>query len=81
MTIRLQAESEKFIAEQVRAGKFASEEEAISAAVDQMREREEKLAWLRRELQIGVDQIERGDCAEWDVEEIKGELRKEFPGI
>ena len=63
MTIRLTPNLEEFIGDQVRAGKYASADEAVAAAVNQMREREERIAWLRREIQIGVDQIERGDCA------------------
>jgi bifunctional DNA-binding transcriptional regulator/antitoxin component of YhaV-PrlF toxin-antitoxin module len=31
---------------------------------------------LRRELQIGFDQADAGDVAEWDVEEILAEARR-----
>jgi antitoxin ParD1/3/4 len=79
MTIRLTPSIEEFIDEQVRAGKFASADEAVEAAVNQMREREEKIAWLRREIQLGVDQLERGEGAEWNIEELETRLRDKYP--
>lgn len=74
MTISLNPDLDKFIAEQVRAGKFSSAEDAVAEAVRRMKEREEKLAWLRREVQVGIDQIERGEAGPWDVEETKARL-------
>jgi antitoxin ParD1/3/4 len=76
MTIRLTPHLEEFVDEQVRAGKFASADEAVAAAVNQMREREEKIAWLRREIQLGVDQLERGEGAPWDLADTKARLEE-----
>ena len=46
----------------------------IEYAVDRFREREEREAWLRAELQKGVDALDRGEGMKWDVEETKARL-------
>jgi antitoxin ParD1/3/4 len=76
MTISLTPELRQFVDEQVRDGKFASSDQAILEAVRLMKEREEKLQWLRRELQVSIDQAERGEVAEWDLEDTKNRLRQ-----
>jgi hypothetical protein len=38
----------------------------------------EELEELRAEIQIGLDQLEAGEGAEWDVEEHKARLRQQF---
>jgi antitoxin ParD1/3/4 len=80
VTITLDPELQTFLEEQVRLGKYPSSEAAIADAVRRMSEREEKIAWLRRELQIGIDQIDRGEVSEWNVEEMKTKLRAKYPG-
>lgn len=42
------------------------EESLIGGLVDQ---------WLRRELQIGFDQIDRGECVDWNPDQIKADAR------
>lgn len=69
---------QQFLDQQVAAGKFASSDAAVAEAVRQMKNREEKLAWLRREIQIGIDELERGEGTPWDVEELKAELRQKY---
>jgi antitoxin ParD1/3/4 len=80
MTVSLSPELQQFLEEQVRAGKFDSPDAAVAEAVRQMKEREEKLAWLRAEIQKGIDNIEHGRVSEWNVEELKAELRQKYVG-
>jgi putative addiction module CopG family antidote len=65
--IRLQAALEKFIASQVREGRYRSREAAIVAAVVHQKQRSEQLAWLQSEVQKGRD---CGPTVEFDIEKI-----------
>lgn len=78
MSITLSAELQAFIDEQVRSGAFPSPDAAVAEAVRQMKEREEKLAWLRREVRVGIDQLDRGEGRPWDVREPKAKLREKY---
>lgn len=56
--------TERLIEKHVRSGSYRSPGEVISAAVrllDRRKERRAKLEALRRELQVGIDELERGD--------------------
>lgn len=68
MEIRLNSEQEAFIQRQIERGRFANADEAIREAVELLLEddsQNELAGWnseeLRKEIQIGIDQIERGD--------------------
>ncbi|MGE5608384.1 MAG: type II toxin-antitoxin system ParD family antitoxin [Bacillota bacterium] len=76
MTISLSPELQRFVEEQVRSGRFVTADAAVAEAVRQMKEREEKLASLRREIQIGLDELDRGQGEPWDVEAMKADLRR-----
>ncbi|HEX4793366.1 MAG TPA: hypothetical protein VH370_06220 [Humisphaera sp.] len=70
-------ELEKFIAEQVRAGHYASADDAIEAAVEQMMLDhgildEATIAAINR----ADDQYARGDFVEW--RDVRDELRKKY---
>jgi putative addiction module CopG family antidote len=67
IAIRLPAALEKFIASQVREGRYRSREAAIVAAVLHQKQRSEQLAWLRTEIQNGLDS---GPAGELNIEEI-----------
>jgi putative addiction module CopG family antidote len=67
IAIRLPAGLEKFIASQVRQGRYRSREAAIVAAVSHQKRRSEQLAWLQSEVQKGLD---FGPAVEFDIEKI-----------
>jgi putative addiction module CopG family antidote len=67
IAIRLPAALEKFIASQVREGRYRSREAAIVAAVSHQKRRSEQLAWLQSEVQKGLDS---GPAVEFDIEKI-----------
>lgn len=68
MTIRLSEERERLVRSLVQAGRFGSEDEVIDEALRLLEERDDqaKLAELRREIAIGIDQAERGELAPFD---------------
>ncbi|MDB5347197.1 MAG: hypothetical protein JWP89_5574 [Schlesneria sp.] len=67
-------ELEAFIRDEVASGKYASADEAISEAVRLLREREIELSSLRREIQIGIDAIDRGELTEISTDEDRQRL-------
>ena len=78
MNVSLTPKLEKLVQRKVASGRYASASEVIREALrmmeDQERTREQKLEELRREIQIGLDQAERGEVHEGD--EVFAELRR-----
>jgi antitoxin ParD1/3/4 len=74
MTITLKPEMKKFIEKQVRSGRFKSPDAAVTHALKRLRNDEQKLAWLRKEIQKGIDSLDRGEGTPWDVNEAKARL-------
>jgi antitoxin ParD1/3/4 len=65
--VKLPAALEKFVASLVREGTYRSREAAIVAAVSHQKRRSEQLAWLRSELQKGLDS---GPAGVLDIEKV-----------
>lgn len=81
MNVSLTPRLEAIIQEKVDSGLYnnASEviREALRLLVEQDRRKEMELQRLRDEIQIGIDDIERGDYSETTAWEIAKELQKE----
>ena len=64
-----------FVQDKVATGSYETENEVIRDALRLLRERDQvremRLASLRREIQIGLDESARGEVAPLDMEEIK----------
>jgi antitoxin ParD1/3/4 len=65
--LKLPAALEEFVASQVREGAYRSREAAIVAAVLHQKRRSEQLAWLRSEVQKGLDS---GPAGELDINQV-----------
>jgi antitoxin ParD1/3/4 len=80
MDITLRPELEQFVRERIAAGQFADLSEAVNGALDLLKEQEATtpadLAELREAVRIGIEQLDRGEGAPWDPEEIKSQGRK-----
>ena len=61
MNVQLDKQTEAFIERKIQDGTFKDATEAIREAVIMMAERDARLTALREALQIGIDQIERGE--------------------
>ena len=61
MQVKLDKQAEEFITRKVQEGEFRDAGEAISEAVHRMAEEEAKMRELRAALQIGIDQLDRGE--------------------
>lgn len=76
--VKLTERMERFIAERVAAGDYADADEAIRAALRLLerehRVYERKLARLKEAVQLGFDQIDRGEYDEIDMEDIEADM-------
>ncbi len=59
ISAEIPAEFESFVQHQLAAGGYNSAQEVVSDALRLLRE--QKLEVLRKEIQVGVDDLERGD--------------------
>ena len=79
MNVALKPDLEKFIEDQVKAGRFGSAEEALNAAVAHLQaEREfsvEEADELRAEVDVGIAEADRGEFAEFSAEGVIAERR------
>jgi antitoxin ParD1/3/4 len=65
--LRLPVALEEFVASQVREGVYSSRKAAIVAAVLHQKRRSEQLAWLKSEIQKGLDS---GPVGELDIKDV-----------
>lgn len=75
MSITLKPDLEKLVQEKVRSGAYRSPEEVIQASLSLLDSRDRKLAALRADLQVGIDQLDRGEVAGLDMEALIDELK------
>ena len=71
MVLALPDDLRKFVQDEVASGRFPSAEDVIYEALRRLREHERQLDELRAELQIGIDQLDRGESVPFDPEDIK----------
>ncbi len=78
MVVELLPQHEAILAEQLASGRYATSNEVVQDALTQMatrNTREKKLAHLRAAIQVGIDQIERGEGVETSAMEIFEAMR------
>ena len=68
MTNHLSGDREEIVRSFIKDGRFSSEDEVIDEALRLLQERDEqaKLANLRRDIAIGIEQADRGELAPFD---------------
>jgi antitoxin ParD1/3/4 len=83
MNVSLTPELEQYVNGKVQSGLYHSASEVIREGLRLLREKDEvhrkKLQALRRDIQVGIDQAERGQhspFSEQTLEEIRSEGRK-----
>ena len=87
MNISLPQQLEAWVNERVKSGMYQSASEVVREALRLLREQEElkllRVQELRRQLQVGVDQLERGGSRAFDsavTQEVKKTGRKRRGG-
>ena len=77
MHVSLRDDSERFVEEKVKKGQYETPEDVVEDALDLLRHVPE---WtdeeLRQEIAIGLAQLDRGEGAPWNVEEMKADGRR-----
>jgi antitoxin ParD1/3/4 len=80
MNISLTPQLEAFVQEKVASGLYSSASEVVRDALRMLEEQDRvkatKLEMLRREIQKGIDELDRGEGIPLDVEEIKQEAKR-----
>lgn len=78
MQLSLPPDLEDFVNSQVAAGRYETRGELIREALVFLRERDRirelRLQDLRKEIQVGLDQLERGERSPLNMEDIKKEV-------
>jgi antitoxin ParD1/3/4 len=82
MNISLLPDLEDLVRRKVESGEYDSPSDVVVHALYLLeacdRFREAQLEALRREVAIGIEQCERGEVADLDIEEIIGEARRQL---
>ena len=71
MSSIIPTEFQPFVSDAVASGRYRSEEDLISAALRLLEDRERKLAALREDLQVGLDQLDRGETIDLSDSEAR----------
>ncbi len=81
MNVSLPAALAEFVEKEVASGNYATASEVVRDGLRMLREEravyEEKLAILRREIQIGLDEVNAGKYSDKTVMEILAEVQAE----
>lgn len=84
MNVLLKPELEKFVADKVKAGQYADVSAIVNEALEVLKEQEEFTpeheAYLRREVEQGLEQLNRGQSRVFDAEQIITEERRRLGG-
>jgi len=65
------AELEQLVRQEMAAGKYASPDEMLLEAVRLLAERNRRRDALRQEVQIGRDQLDRGEYTDYDEHSLR----------
>lgn len=79
MNVSLTPQLESYVKQKVAAGMYNSASEVMREALRLLEEhdalKDMKLSALRRDLQEGIDELDRGEGTELDMDEIKAKAR------
>jgi antitoxin ParD1/3/4 len=86
MNVQLKPDLEKFVGEQIKAGRFESADQLINLinaliAGYRVEQAEEELSGddlkeLRAEIAVGIEQADRGNVVAWDADGIWAEVER-----
>lgn len=84
MNVSLTRQLQGFIEKRVRTGKYQTASEVVREGLrlleDRDAERAMRLRRLREEIQVGLDQVERGEVGPLNVKRIKAQGRRKLRG-
>ncbi len=71
MTVEIPPEHEQFVKAVLARGEFQTEGQVISEALRLLEERDRRLEQLRRDIKVGLDQLDRGEFTDYDEQSLK----------
>lgn len=76
MSFPLPPEFERAVVDRVASGQYASADDVLAAALRALEHAEVELDTLRREVQVGIDQVERGQVVDGEeaIAWLKGRI-------
>ena len=74
MGIAIDPGQQRYLKNKIRSGQFKSASDVVNFALDRLKQDERDAAWLKRELQKGIDSLDRGEGTRWNFEEEKARL-------
>jgi antitoxin ParD1/3/4 len=78
MHINLSPEMEQYLQSKVGTGFYSNASEVVRDAIRRMREEDEKLAALRAAVQVGDEQLDRGEGVPYTPERLENITAKAF---
>ena len=77
MKIDIDDDLKAFLESEVKAGRFKDVSEAVNAAIRGRLEQRAKLETLRKEIQVGIDDLDAGRVSTITREEVKAHIRRD----
>lgn len=78
MNVSLTPELEKMVNDEVKSGRYKSASEVVREGLRLIQIRKAKLAALKRELAVGIEQLDRGEFYEYSsVKEMFDDIKAE----
>jgi len=71
MNVSLTPELENLVNDKVASGMYQTASEVIREGLRLLKERDERLASLRRDIRAGFEAVERGEYTDYDVTNVK----------
>lgn len=85
MEITLSSELREFVERKVRSGSFPSADAVVSGALELLKQEDEippeAMEYLRREIEVGLEQSRRGESTPLDMDSIKRRVRERIGAI
>lgn len=70
MMASMEAQNEQFVQSLIALGEFSTSDEVIDAAVERWRTQRDEFAALRAKVQLGIEELDRGEGAPLNVEDV-----------
>jgi antitoxin ParD1/3/4 len=71
MTVEIPVEYQQIVTDAISRGDFKTGTEMVAEGLRVLEERRRTADYLRREMQIGLDELDRGEYDEFDVKSLK----------
>ena len=83
MNVSLLPHIQKYVEDQLEAGRYETADQLVNAALAHLQAEEEQLSSdesdeLRAEVAAGIAEADRGEVEPWDVEAVRAEVERRY---